>query len=74
MGPRTLEGGYSPSQVISSEAMEREVKDAEEGMVVVWVEIATRDMGAKAAETARIAERMKKVSFAILYYLQRQSK
>jgi len=54
--------------------MEREVKDAEEGMVVVWVEIATRDMGAKAAETARIAERMKKVSFAILYYLQRQSK
>jgi hypothetical protein len=34
MGPRTLEGGYSPSQDISSEAMDREVKDAEEGMVV----------------------------------------
>ena len=74
MGPRTLEGGYSPSQDISSEAMEREVKDAEEGMVVEWVAIAARGMGAKAAETAMIAERMKKVSFAIIYYLQRQRK
>ncbi len=67
MGPRTLEGGYSlPSQVISS-AMEREVKDAEEGMVVVWVEIAEWGMGANAAETATITERMRKVSLAILF-------
>lgn len=69
MGPRTLDGGYSsPSQDISS-AMEREVKEAEEGMVVVWVETATRGIGAKAADTARIAERMKKVSLAILIFL-----
>jgi len=69
IGPRTLEGGYSsPSQVISS-AMLREVKDAELGIVVVWVEIAECGIGAKAAETARIAERMKKVSLAILNYI-----
>ena len=66
MGPRTLEGGYSPSQVMSS-AMEREVKEAEEGMVAVWVEMAERGMGANAADTAMIAERMKKVSLAILF-------
>lgn len=64
MGPRTLEGGYSPSQVISS-AMEREVKDAEEGIVLVWVEMAERGIGAKAADIATIAERMMKVSLAI---------
>jgi len=68
MGPRTLEGGNSPSQVISSDAMLREVKDAEEGMVVVVVAIAARGMGAKAADTAMIAERRKKVSFAILFW------
>lgn len=67
IGPRTLEGGYSsPSQVISS-AMEREVKVAEEGMVVCWVEIAEWGIGANAADTARIAERRRKVSLAILF-------
>lgn len=67
MGPRTLEGGYSPSHVMSSDAMEREVKGAE-GMEAVraWVvEIAARGMGAKAAETATMAERMKKESLDI---------
>mmetsp|Transcript_49 Transcript_49/g.93 ORF Transcript_49/g.93 Transcript_49/m.93 type:complete len:127 (+) Transcript_49:287-667(+) len=64
MGPRTLEGGYSPSQVMSSEAMDREVKGAE-GMEAV-VEIAARGMGAKAAETARTAERMIKESLDIV--------
>jgi hypothetical protein len=67
-GPSTLEGGYSPSQVISSDAILRDVKDAEDGMMVVVVAIAARGMGAKAADRAMIADRMKKVSFAILFF------
>jgi hypothetical protein len=67
-GPSTLEGGYSPSQVISSDAILRGVKDAEDGMMVVVVVIAARGMGAKAADRAMIADRMKKVSFAILFF------
>lgn len=67
IGPRTLDGGYSPSQVMSSEAM-LSAKEWEDGMEVVLVETAACGIGANAAETARIAERMKKVSLAILYY------
>jgi len=44
------------------------VKDAEDGMMVVVVAIAARGMGAKAADRAMIADRMKKVSFAILFF------
>lgn len=67
IGPRTLDGGYSPSQVMSSEAM-LSAKEWEDGMEVVLVETAACGIGANAAETARIAERMKKVSLAIFYY------
>jgi hypothetical protein len=36
--------------------------------MVVVVVIAARGMGAKAADRAMIADRMKKVSFAILFF------
>jgi len=62
-GPRTLEGGYSPSQVMSS-AMEREEEKV--GVLVDWMVMAERGMGANAADMAMIAERRKKVSLAIL--------
>jgi len=66
MGPRTLDGGYSPSQLISS-AMAREVGKGEALIgCAVCVEIAARGIGANAADTATIAARRRKVNLAIL--------
>lgn len=69
MGPRTLEGGYSPSQVMSS-AMKREVE-----VVCSWIlgaketwltRVAVWATGANAVEMATMAARRIKLSLAIL--------
>eukprot|EP01083_Nonionella_stella_P021979 60792_1 len=66
MGPSTLDGGYSPSQVISS-AMAREVGKGEALIgCAVCVEMAARGIGANAADTATITARRRKVNLAIL--------
>ncbi len=77
MGPRTLEGGYSPSQVMSS-AMKREV------VVVVVVKSASSIFGAKetwltrvavwaagtnAEEMATMAARRRRLSLAIFVFV-----
>jgi len=70
MGPRTLEGGYSPSQVMSSakRVVEVEILGAEAtwlvaARVTVWA------TGAKAVETATIAARRRMLRRAILRYI-----
>lgn len=69
IGPRTFDGGYSPSQVISS-AMAREVGKGDDLTgCAVCVEIAARGIGAKAADTATITARRRKVNLAILGYI-----
>jgi hypothetical protein len=69
IGPRTLDGGYSPSHDISS-AMARVVFGRD------WVEVMIGDVvrervgfGAKAVEMAMIAARMRRESLAILIYI-----
>lgn len=61
IGPRTLDGGYSPSQDISS-AMFRAVGAAN----VVRVGVLTWATGAKAVVTARTTDRITKLNLAIL--------
>ena len=61
IGPRTLDGGYSPSQDISS-AMFKAVGAAN----VVRVGVLTWATGAKAVVTARTTDRITKLNLAIL--------
>lgn len=73
MGPRTLEGGYSPSHVISSNSVSDIFKirgegvaggvKVERGEVVRALERATKEAGAvKPVEMARIERRRRRVS------------
>ena len=72
MGPRTLEGGYSPSQVISS-AMKRDVvvdacsifgeKETWLTRVAVWA------AGTNAEEMATMAARRSRLSLAIFDFV-----
>ena len=62
IGPRTLEGGYSPSQVMSSAKRVVGVLGAEK---VVWVLTTARGIGAKALAQAMVRERMAKDSLFI---------
>jgi len=68
IGPSTLDGGYSPSQVMSS-AMARVVFGRD------WVDVTIGEVtervgfGAKADENAMIAARMRIESLAILFVL-----
>lgn len=69
MGPRTLEGGYSPSQVMSS--AKRVVEDCSEeilGAKATWLvaRVAVWAAGTKAVETATIAARRRMLRRAIL--------
>ena len=71
MGPRTLEGGYSPSQVMSS--AKRVVEDCSEeilGAKATWLvaRVAVWAAGTKAVETATIAARRRMLRRAILGY------
>jgi hypothetical protein len=65
-GPKTLEGGYSPSQKVSS-AMFMAVKGAAvfgakaTGVRTTW------EVGTKAEQAATIKERTTKLSLAIVY-------
>lgn len=68
IGPSTLDGGYSPSQVMSS-AMERTDLGRDWVEVVAVIGDAAMErvgFGAKAEETARMTARMRMESFAIL--------
>jgi hypothetical protein len=74
MGPRTLDGGYSPSQVISS-AMKRAVGWASTlGTKVLWVRVAFWAAGANAVVIATMAARRMRLSLAILYIFNRSGK
>ena len=69
MGPKTLDGGYSPSQVISS-AMKSEVEvvcSSILGAKEIWLtRVAVRAAGMNAEEMAMMAARRRTVNFAIL--------
>ena len=70
MGPRTLDGGYSPSQVMSS-AMKRAVGSAVEtlGAKDTWfTRVTVLATGANAVEMATMAARRRRLSLAILGY------
>mmetsp|Transcript_10408 Transcript_10408/g.16990 ORF Transcript_10408/g.16990 Transcript_10408/m.16990 type:complete len:97 (-) Transcript_10408:29-319(-) len=74
MGPRTLDGGYSPSQVMSSaSAMKRDVDLCSSilGANETWLtRVAVCATGAKAVEIATMAARRRRLSFAILEYIE----
>ena len=66
MGPRTLDGGYSPSQVMSS-AMKRAVGWASTLAKDTWLtRVAVCATGANAVEMATMAARRMRLSLAIL--------
>jgi len=67
IGPRTLEGGYSPSQVISSAKREVEVGSEILGAKATWLltRVAVWAAGTKAEETATIAARRRMLRRAI---------
>ena len=69
MGPKTLDGGYSPSQVISS-AMKSDVEVVRSsilGAKETWLtRVAVRAAGTNAEEMATMAARRRIVNFAIL--------
>lgn len=69
MGPRTLDGGYSPSQVISS-AMRSEVdRSSILGARETWLtRAAVRAAGTNAEEMATIAARRRRVNLAIIFF------
>jgi len=72
IGPRTLEGGYSPSQVMSSAKRVVEVCSEILGAKATWLvtRVAVWAAGTKAEETATIAARRRMLRRAILevYY------
>ena len=65
IGPRTLDGGYSPSQVMSS-AIARVVFGKDWVEVIGDAAMERAGIGANAEDTAMIAARMRIESFAIL--------
>jgi len=69
MGPRTLDGGYSPSQVISS-AMKSEIEALRSsilGAKETWLtRVAVCAAGTNAEEMATMAARRRRVNLAIL--------
>lgn len=69
IGPRTLEGGYSPSQVMSSakRVVEEEVCSEILGAKATWLvaRVAVWAAGTKAEETATIAARRRMLRRAI---------
>jgi hypothetical protein len=77
MGPRTLEGGYSPSQVMSS-AMKREVvlvvnDSSIFGEKETWLtRVAVWAAGTNAEEMATMAARRRRLSLAIFVFVSFQ--
>jgi hypothetical protein len=71
MGPRTLEGGYSPSQVMSS-AMKREVEVVVSsilGAKETWLtRVAVWAAGTNAEDIATMAARRRRLSLAIFVF------
>jgi hypothetical protein len=65
MGPRTLEGGYSPSQDMSS-AMFSETLDSTVGTKAALVLELTMDVGMKADVMATKTARITKLNLAML--------
>jgi len=70
-GPSTLEGGYSPSQYVSSAIFKEKVASVF-GAKADRVGEPTLATGTKAAEAATKTERMMKLNLAILETLRAQ--